>query len=141
VESQPDGKAQLGYFGALAYIHAGGQPVCSASRDRAANRLAYFNRHDLRAFLRLGALDGGGGGDRRGSDCGRVRCSALDLEHAVHAGLCPFRDGEFFIIVGAQCLALLTNVFGNVTTQMRLFWMQCRCSWSRWRPRWSPRCC
>jgi len=28
------------------------------------------------------------------------------------------------LIVFAHCLALLTNVFGTATTQMRLFWVQ-----------------
>lgn len=124
VERQPDGQAQLGYFGALAYITMAGNLVVIQAATAAANRLARFYQQDFGAFLRLGARLVGaaiaiGGG---------VLVVALFLGRWILATLYTPQyarfETEFQIIVAAHCLALLTNVFGAATTQMRLFWVQ-----------------
>ncbi len=124
IDRQPDGQAQLGYFGALAYITMAGNLVVIQASTAAANRLARFYQQDFGAFLRLGArlvaaaIAVGGG----------VLVVALFLGRWILATLYTPQyarfETEFQIIVAAHCLALLTNVFGAATTQMRLFWVQ-----------------
>ncbi len=120
----PDGPAQLGYFGALAYLTLVGNLIVIQASTAAANRLSLYYQRDLGAFLRLG-----------------VRLLTLAL--AIGAGVLVFAllygrwilgvlytadyarfETEFHIIVLAHCLALLTNVLGAATTQMRIFWVQ-----------------
>lgn len=124
IEAQPGGKALLGYFGSLAYITLAGNLVIIQTMTAAANRLANYYQHDRRAFLRLGA--------------GLVGLAAalgvLVLAVAVAAGRWILRilytreyaqfEHEFQVIVLAHSLALITNVLGAATTQMRLFWVQ-----------------
>lgn len=124
VESRPDGTTQLGYFGALAYITLAGNLVIIQATHAAANRLALFYQRDLRAFLRLGA---------------RLLLLAVGLGAALllvahYCGAWLLRTlytaeyarytAEFKLIVLANALALLTNLLGAATTQMRLFWIQ-----------------
>jgi O-antigen/teichoic acid export membrane protein len=123
-EAAPDGATQLGYFGSLAYITLAGNLVIIQAANAAANRLAAYYRTDLPRFLRLGAglllLAGATGG--------------VVLVVALWAGAWILRilytpdyaqyEPEFQLIVLAHALALLTNVFGVTTTQMRLFWVQ-----------------
>lgn len=124
IESQPEGKACLGYFGALAYITMAGNLVIIQAGTAAANRLSLYYQRDLRAFLRLGVL---------------LAALAVALGAAVMFVALVFGrwiltllytteyaqfETEFHIIVFAHCLALLTNIFGTATTQMRLFWVQ-----------------
>lgn len=119
-----DGKMQLGYFGALAYITLAGNLIIIQAATAAANRLAVYYQKDVRAFVYLGLklLAAAAG------------IGAVVLLAAVLAG--PWLlaaiytpeharfQTEFVIIVAAHALALLTNVFGVATTQMRLFWVQ-----------------
>lgn len=120
----PDGKAQLGYFGSLAYVTLAGNLIIIQASTAAAHRLSRYYQQDLRAFLRLGA---------------RLTLAALGIGAAVVllAKLCgqwlltvlytpeyAQFEGAFLTIVVAHGLALLTNVFGVATTQMRLFWIQ-----------------
>lgn len=119
-----DGQSQLGYFGSLAYITLIGNLVVIQAGTAAANRLSAFYQGDLAAFTRLGlrllllALLIGGAVLVVALTCGRWLLAALyTAEHArFHV--------EFCIIVSAHCLALLTNVLGIATTQMRLFGLQ-----------------
>lgn len=124
IGSQPNGKAQLGYFGSLAYITLAGNLVTVQASAAAANRLALHYQRDLGAFLRLGArlvalamVVGGGVLVVALLFGGWILRVLYRPEYAVF-------ETEFHIIVVAQCLALLTNVLGAATTQMRLFWVQ-----------------
>ncbi len=124
IEMGPDGKANLGYFGALAYITLAGNLVIIQAATAAANRLAVFYQRDVRAFLRLGAL---------------LAAAAVAIGGALIVAALLFGgwflrliytpeyarfETAFHIIVFAHSLALLTNIFGVATTQMRLFWVQ-----------------
>ena len=124
IEGQPDGKAHLGYFGALAYITQVGNLVMIQAATAAANRLANHYRNDLGAFLGLGtkllglaALLGVG-----------VLAIAFPLGgwllRVLYTADYARFEAEFRLIVVAHCLALFTNVLGVATTQMRLFWLQ-----------------
>ncbi len=124
IEAQADGKAQLGYFGALAYITLAGNLVMIQAGTAAANRLSTFYQRDLRKFLRLGGLLAGAA----------LLVGATVMLIAIYMGdwilttvytpeYAQF-EAPFRIIVLAHGLALLTNVFGIATTQMRLFWVQ-----------------
>lgn len=119
-----DGKAQLGYFGALAYITLAGNLIIIQAATAAANRLAGHYQRDVRAFVRLGL----------GLIAAAAGIGAVVLLVAVLAGrwilaviytpdYARFQH-EFVLIVAAHALALLTNVLGIATTQMRLFWAQ-----------------
>jgi O-antigen/teichoic acid export membrane protein len=120
----PDGAAQLGYFGSLAYITLAGNLVIIQAANAAAHRLAVYYQTDLRRFLRLGAM--------LLILAGLVGAAVLVI--AMLAGAWILRmlytpdyaqfETEFQLIVLAHALALLTNVFGVATTQMRLFWVQ-----------------
>jgi O-antigen/teichoic acid export membrane protein len=124
IERQPDGRALLGYFGALAYITLAGNLVVIQASTAAANRLARFYQQDFRAFLRLGArLIAIAAGIGAGVLVIAVLLGRWILSTLYTAEYARF-ETEFRIIVLAQCLALLTNVFGAATTQMRLFWLQ-----------------
>ncbi|MFH1746427.1 MAG: hypothetical protein ABIG44_05210 [Planctomycetota bacterium] len=124
IEHQPNGKAALGYFGALTFVTMAGNLLVFQAANAGANRLAHYYQTDLAAFLRLG---------------GRLLGLALVVGLLLLGGTLLFGEWllrvlyrpedagyyhEFKIIVAAQCLALLTNVFGVLTTQMRLFWLQ-----------------
>ena len=121
---QAQGKAALGYFGALATITLAGSLLIFQSANAAANRLANYYQTHLASFLWLAAKLLGLA----------VAVGALSLAVAFGIGrwllLIVFRadyaeyHAEFIIIVVAASLALLTNVFGVLTTQMRLFWLQ-----------------
>ncbi len=124
IERQPDGRALLGYFGALAYITLAGNLVVIQASTAAAHRLALFYQQDFRAFLRLGArLIGTAAAIGVGVLIIAVLFGHWILSTLYTADYARF-ETEFRIIVLAQCLALLTNVFGAATTQMRLFWLQ-----------------
>jgi len=124
IEMGPGGKAQLGYFGSLAYITLAGNLVIIQAATAAANRMSLYYQHDLKAFLRLGGLLVGLA----------VGTGSVVLLVALNLGRWILRvlytpdyaqfETEFHIIVLAQSLALLTNIFGTATTQMRLFWVQ-----------------
>lgn len=124
IAHQPAGKDALGYFGPLAMVTLAGNLLVFQAANAAANRLAYYYQTDLAAFLRLG---------------GRLLGLALVVGVLILGGVLLFGEWllrvlylpedasyyyEFKIIVAAQCLALLTNVFGVLTTQMRVFWLQ-----------------
>jgi O-antigen/teichoic acid export membrane protein len=90
----------------------------------AANRIALFYQTDRGALLRLGgrlvgvALAIGGIVLVIALTCGRWLLTVLyTADYAAHVA-------SFQIIVAANVLALLTNVFGVTVTQMRLFWLQ-----------------
>ncbi len=124
LEHQPDGKAWLGYFGALAYITLAGNLVVIQTMTAAASRLAVHYQRDLRAFLRLGARLIAAAAVVGGSVLvvawmfgGWILKTLYTAEYAQF-------ETEFRIVVVASCLALLTNVLGAATTQMRLFWVQ-----------------
>ncbi|MCK4340742.1 MAG: hypothetical protein KAY37_03350 [Phycisphaerae bacterium] len=124
IESQPDGKAQLGYFGSLAYITLAGNLIIIQAANAAANRLSLYYQRDSRAFLRLGLRLVG-----LALGVGAVVLIVALLFGEWILGVLYRPDyaqfaTEFQIIVGAHCLALLTNLFGATTTQMRLFWVQ-----------------
>jgi len=124
IEQGPDGRALLGYFGALAYITLAGNLVVVQASTAAANRLAVFYQQDLRAFLRLGVrLIGVATAIGAGVLVVAVLFGRWILTTLYTADYARF-ETEFRIIVLAHCLALLTNVFGAATTQMRLFWLQ-----------------
>lgn len=120
----PDGKTQLGYFGALAFITLAGNLIIIQAATAAANRLAVYYQNDVRAFVRLGlkllaaAAVIGGGVLLAAVLAGRWLLAAIYTPD--HARF----QAEFVLIVAAHALALLTNVFGAATTQMRLFWVQ-----------------
>lgn len=124
IESQPGGRAALGYFGALAYITLAGNLVVIQSATAAANRLSLYYQTNLRAFLRLGVLLVGGAAGVGGVVLliaflfGRWILTVLYTPDYAHF------ETEFLLIVLANAVALLTNVFGTATTQMRLFWVQ-----------------
>ena len=124
IEAEPGGKAALGHFGALATVTIAGNLAIFQAANAAANRISAFYQTDLRAFLRLaGALLG-----LAALLAGALLAIALPfgqpllriLFRADYAAYYP----EFCIIVGAQCIALFTNVLGVLVTQMRLFWVQ-----------------
>lgn len=120
----PDGKRQLGYFGSIAYITFAGNLLMIHIATAAANRLAVYYRTDLARFrtlvLRLCgvAIAIGGGVLLLVTFAGRT---ILTLLYTPEYG--GFKR-EFVLIVVGHCLALLTNVLGIATTQMRLFWVQ-----------------
>ncbi len=124
IDGQPNGKAQLGYFGSLAYVTLAGNLVIIQAATAAANRLSLYYQRDLRAFLWLA-----------------MRLAGLALGVGVVVMAAALLAGEwilrvlyrpdyaqfvieFQIIVFAHCIALLTNILGAATTQMRLFWVQ-----------------
>lgn len=122
--SVPDGKAQLGYFGSLAFITLAGNLIVLQAGNTAAHRLARTYQQDFGAFWRLLARL-----------CGlALLVGAVVLVLAIFAGEWLLRtlytpeyarfQTEFLIIVAAQLPALLTIIFGITTTQMRLFWLQ-----------------
>jgi O-antigen/teichoic acid export membrane protein len=124
MERQEHGREALGFFGGLVNLTLAANLLLFQAANAAANRLANLYQADLAAFLRLAA-----------KMLGLAMCVAIAaigatlllgqwflgfLYRADYAGYYP----EFVIIVVAQCLALLTNVFGVLTMQMRLFWLQ-----------------
>lgn len=124
IEMEEDGKRLLGYFGSLAYITLAGNLVILQAATAAANRISLFYQSDINRFLRLvGMLLGAA-----------LVIGAIVLTVAWLFGEFILRvlytpeyasfQTEFQIIVLAHSLALLTNVFGTITTQMRLFWVQ-----------------
>jgi hypothetical protein len=124
IEHQPDGKALLGYFGALVFLTMAGNLVVVQAATAAASRLAYGYQYDFPAFLRLGASLTGLAAVIGGVVLSTaVLCGRWILTILYTADYACF-EPEFRIIVLANCLALLTNVFGVATTQMRLFWVQ-----------------
>lgn len=123
-EQQPDGMRKLGYFGSLAYITQAGNLIILQAATAASNRLALYYQRDLRAFFRIGlwliglALLVGSIVVFIAAYFGEwILCVLYTPDYARYLR-------EFHIIVLAHCLALLTNVFGTATTQMRLFWVQ-----------------
>lgn len=119
-----DGRAQLGYFGSLAYVTMIGNLVTIQASAAAANRLSWYYLHDPQRFLRLGvkliglALVVGAGVLLLAAFAGKWFLTALFT-----ARYAPFVV-EFQILAVAHGLALLTNVFGAAVTQMRFFWLQ-----------------
>jgi O-antigen/teichoic acid export membrane protein len=119
-----DGVAQLGYFGPLAYVTMVGNLIVIQSTTAAANRLALYYQRDRRAFLRLGGrLTGLALGIGVATLVLALFFSRPFLEFLYTARYARF-ETEFQLIVLANCLALLTNVFGAAATQMRIFWVQ-----------------
>jgi O-antigen/teichoic acid export membrane protein len=124
LERMPDGTAQLGYFGSLAFLTLAPNLVILQAATAAANRLSRYYHDDFPALLRLGgrlvALAAGLGGG--------TLVIALIFGHWLLRTLYTPEYAEFetelHIVVGAQCLALFTNIFGTAATQMRLFWLQ-----------------
>ena len=123
IERQADGKAALGHFGALATLTLVGNLLTFQAANAAANRLSSYFQFDLPAFGRL---------------AGKLIAMAAAVGGVTLLIMLPFGEwllrvlyraeyaayhAEFRIIVIAQCLALLTNVFGVLVTQMRLFWL------------------
>jgi O-antigen/teichoic acid export membrane protein len=125
IEAQPDGKTLLGYFGALAYITLAGNLVVIQAATAAANRLAlHYHAQDTGAFLRVGAqLVAAAAVIGAAALVIALLCGDWILRTLYTPDYARFVT-EFQIIVFAHCLALLTNVFGAATTQMRLFWVQ-----------------
>jgi len=120
----PDGRRQLGYFGALSYITLAGNLVVIQAATAAANRLSAYYRADLRAFLRLGgALTGMALAIGTGVVLIATWFGGWILSTLYTSEYAQF-ESEFRLIALAHALALLTNVFGIATTQMRVFWVQ-----------------
>lgn len=124
IEWGPGGKTALGHFGALATVTIAGNLFIFQAANAAANRVAAYYVSDFGAFLRL---------------AGKLLAMAVGIGVLILAVALPLAPwllrilyraeyavyaDEFRIIVAAQCLALLTNVFGVLVTQMRLFWLQ-----------------
>lgn len=124
LDAARDGKAQLGYFGSMAYITMAGNLIIIQASTAAANRLALYYQRDFTRFLRLGvalclaALAVGGASLLVVWFAGEWILRLLYTPD--HARFTT----EFQLIVLAHSLTLLTNVFGATTTQMRLFWLQ-----------------
>lgn len=124
IAAQPAGKTALGFFGALAQLTLAGNLIMFQTANAAANRLAISYQTTPRAFARL---------------AGQLLTMAAILGAAIYvvvdlfgwwilrilytADYAAYVD-EFRLIVFAQCIALLTNVFGVLALQMRLFWLQ-----------------
>jgi O-antigen/teichoic acid export membrane protein len=124
LEAQPDGRTQLAYFGALAYLTQVGNLFIIQIGAAAANRLALYFQTDrsrfLRLLLRLNGL--------------AIVIGILVFAAAVFYGRFFLRvlygseyrafHYEFVIVVASQGLALLTAIFGITITQMRRFLIQ-----------------
>lgn len=120
----PDGPAQLGYFGALAYITMAGNLILIQAGNTAANRLSWYYQHDLRAWWRLmGKLTLLALGIGLGALAVVFGWGEWILRTLYRPDYAQF-NSEFRLIIVAQCLALLTTIWGVATTQMRLFWLQ-----------------
>ncbi len=124
VGQQANGKAALGYFGALATLTLVGNLLVLQAATAAANRLAYSYQVDLRAFLLLAAkLLGlavlvGAATLVVAASYGRWL-----LELLYRADYARF-DREFTLIAMGAALSQVTSIFGVLVTQMRLFWLQ-----------------
>ncbi len=120
----PDGKRQLGYFGSLAYITFAGNLMMIQIATASASRLAVYYRTDIQKFRRLVlrlvgvAIAIGGAVLLLATFAGRTILTWLYT--AEYGAFKP----QFQLIVLGHCLALVTNVLGVATTQMRLFWVQ-----------------
>lgn len=124
IEAQPDGKAALGYFAALTTLPMGANLLVFQGANAAANRLSAFYQSDMSSFLRL---------------AGKLFVLTLLvgavmilviwllgpwlLRFFFRTEHVQFAD-EFLLIALAQGITLFTNIFGVLTTQMRLYWLQ-----------------
>jgi O-antigen/teichoic acid export membrane protein len=124
IERQPGGMAALGHYGALEKLTTAGNILVFQLANAAANRLSRYYQLDFSSFL---SLAGKLLGVAMLLGLALVLSAALfghfvlnALYRAEYAEFLP----EFMIIILAQSLMLLTVVFGVMTTQMRLFWLQ-----------------
>lgn len=124
VGGRPDAKADLGYFGALAYVTMAGSLIMIQVGAAASRRLAVYYQSDLRAFIRLSikltALAVGMG---LGIFLLCWLCGQWILRVLYTPEYARYYE-EFLILVAAQCIVLLANIFGFVVTFMGFFWVQ-----------------
>lgn len=123
-DDDPRAKAQLGYFGSLAYVTLAGNLLMVQAATAAANRLALHYRCDWRRFLALTAR----------LLAAATILGALLLTAALFAGRTALTwlytpdyarfKPDFIIILSGHALALLTIVLGVAITQMGWFWVQ-----------------
>jgi O-antigen/teichoic acid export membrane protein len=116
--------AALGYFGALYALTLVSQLVVVQMSNASSNRLSLYFQEDRAAFARLmvrlcaAALLIGGAMAAVVFVCGEWLLARLYRpEYAAYAF-------ELRIVMLAQCLALLTAVWGIACTQMRVYWGQ-----------------
>jgi O-antigen/teichoic acid export membrane protein len=124
IEHQPDGMAALGHYGALEKLTTAGNILIFQLAYAAANRLSRYYQLDFSSFLSLsGKLLGLAMALGLALVLGAVFFGNFVLNALYRAEYAEFLP-EFMIIILAQTLMLLTIVFGVMTTQMRLFWLQ-----------------
>ena len=124
IKYQPGGTAALGHYGALEKLTNAGNILIIQLGVAAANRLSRCYQLDFRAFLLLaGKLLGAALALGLSLVLGAVFFGHFVLEALYRAEYAEFFP-EFMLIILAQSLMLLTIVFGVMTTQMRLFWLQ-----------------
>jgi hypothetical protein len=124
IEHQPGGIAALGHYGALEKLTSAGNILIIQLGVAAANRLSRCYQLDFQAFLLLaGKLLGAALALGLALVLGAVFFGHFVLEALYRAEYAAFLP-EFMIIILAQSLMLVTIVFGVMTTQMRLFWLQ-----------------
>lgn len=124
IRTQSEGLEALGQYGALAQIPMIASFIIVQVGVAASNRLARQYDGARRAFAVL---------------TGKLTLFAVVLAVAVYATAWLFGDwlvrtvyteqyaghfDAFMTLVAAQCVILLASIFGYITTQMRLFWIQ-----------------
>lgn len=124
MEERTGGTEILGYFSALTTLALGANLLLIQVGIASTNRLAQYYNRDFRQFLRL---------------TGKLTLLAIALGIVLMLGSLLvgrwmlevfFKPAyanyytEFLIVVGSQCLALLSSVFGITATQMRIYWLQ-----------------
>lgn len=124
IEDQPDGKQQLGFFGALAYLTAIGQLFIAQVGLAASNRLAQYYRTNLRAFTKLAFKLVGLAGAIGGAIYAVAWLAGPWLLTVFYTPEYAQYHREFMIIVLSQCLIMLGSIFGFIITQMERFWIQ-----------------
>ncbi len=124
INAQPDGKAALGHFSALARLTLAGNLLIFHTANAAANRLARSYQTNLASFLRLTLrLLGIAVAVGAALIAGAWLAGAWVLRVLYGSAYAAYFD-EFRVIILAQGLTLLTVTFGVLLTQMRLFWLQ-----------------
>lgn len=124
IRGQAEGLEALGQYGALAQLPMIASFIVIQVGVAASNRLARQYAGARRAFAVL---------------TGKLTLFAIGLAAAVYSAAWLFGDwlvrtiytesyaghfDAFMTLVAAQCVILLASMFGYVTTQMRLFWIQ-----------------
>ncbi len=124
VEARPNGKALLGYFGALNYIALASSLVLTQVCVASASRVARYSQRDRPAFVRLaGKLLALALALGATLICATWLGGAWFLRTLYQPDYARYAE-QFLLLIVGQAFVLLANVLGFLVTHMRMFWIQ-----------------